>query len=316
MTTAVLEPSQAAEPHDRLLARSFRHCRLVTRRQAQNFYYGLKLTPEPKRTALCVIYAWMRAVDDLADEGGSVSEKIARLEAFRRYTGAAVDLEQNLPEAAVDRVLADHDLIWPALRKIVLGYRIPVEYLHAMIDGQLLDQNQTRYATFEQLYDYCYKVASVVGLVCITIWGYTGGEATRKLAEHRGIALQLTNILRDLVEDARRDRVYLPADELEWAGFDPARFSRWVLQADADAAFDRLMADQLARAHSYYELSAGLEDHLEPDCRATCWAMMRIYHRLLEKMSRRPRAVLTSRVRLSKLEKISIGARAAWGRWS
>ena len=300
-----------ADQADRLTA-SFDHCRYVTRTQAKNFYYGLKLMPQPKRSAMFAVYAWMRAADDLADEPGQHDEKVSRLEAFRRQTMAAIDPSAGLSERFLG--VGQEDLIWPAVRKTVHDYHIPSRYLQEMIDGQLLDQHKTRYDNFEQLYGYCYKVASVVGLVCISVWGYSGEQATEKLAEYRGIALQLTNILRDVVEDARRGRVYIPADELIRFGFDPDSFADQVLTGTPDTAFDELMAFQTTRARRYYEMSADLESHIDPACRPTSWAMMRIYDRLLRKIARRPRSVLTGSVNLARAEKLCIALRAAWHR--
>lgn len=290
------------------LARSMAYCREVARRQARNFYYGLKLTPEPKRSAICAVYAWMRAADDLADEPGDADVKAQRLEVFRQRTVAEAG-GAGLPEAGGDR---GHELIWPALRHTVNEYDVPVGLLHAMIDGQLLDQHKTRYETFDELYDYCYKVASVVGLVCIKIWGYTGGRATEQLAEQRGVALQLTNILRDLVEDAKRGRLYLPAQELREFGYDPDGFREQLLSGEVGEGFDRLMTHQVARAQRYYEMSAGLEQQIDPACRATSWAMVQIYQRLLKRIAAGPRRVLRERVRLGGVEKFGIALRAAW----
>lgn len=310
-TLSPLLPTEAGL-NDRLKA-SFDHCRHVTRTQAKNFYYGLKLTPEPKRSAMFAVYAWMRAADDLADEAGQHDEKINRLEAFRRQTMAAIDPNAGVCEGSSGS-LGHGDLIWPAVRKTVHDYHVPSRHLHDMIDGQLLDQRKTCYDTFEQLYDYCYKVASVVGLVCISVWGYSGGQATEKIAEYRGVALQLTNILRDVVEDAHRGRIYIPAEDLVRFGFDPGSFAKQVLTGQPDSAFDALMAFQATRARRYYEMSADLESHIDPACRPTSWAMMRIYDRLLRKITRRPRSVLTGSVSLARTEKLCIAMRAAWHR--
>ncbi len=294
-----------------LLRTSIDHCRRVTRQQAKNFYYGLMLTPQPKRSSLYAIYAWMRAADDLADEPGDTQDKISRLETFRRQTATAIDPVSLPSDGATDSRHNSHDPIWPALRKTVIDYQIPHAYFHAMIDGQLLDQRRLGYESFEQLDDYCYKVASVVGLACITIWGYQGGEATRTLAQQRGVALQLTNIIRDLVEDARRDRVYLPLQELARFGYDRQSFIRCVLEDRPDTAFDQLMAFQIARAQYYYELSDALDDCIDPPCRPTSRTLMTIYRRLLDKIASRPRMVLRERVRLSPVEKIWITVRGA-----
>ncbi len=290
-----------ASPHDDpVLNASFLHCQRISRSQAHNFYYGMKLTPEPKRSAMYAIYAWMRKADDLADGTGTLEEKTDRIEAFRRQTHAVVESTGPVP---------DDDPMWPAVRQTIRHFNIPLAYLDDMIAGQLLDQRKDRYETFEELYDYCYKVASVVGLVCITVWGYRGGEATRKMAEHRGIALQLTNILRDIAEDASRGRIYLPAEDLATFHVSPEDLAR----RRTGPAFDRLMQFQIERARRYYEQSQALEEHLDASCRATSWAMMRIYQRLLEKIAAEPRQVLRRRIRLSRLQKLYIGMRATMG---
>lgn len=307
-TARIVLPSKPARADD--LAASAAYCRRLTRKSAKNFYYGLKLTPEPKRSAMYAVYAWMRTADDLADQAGGASEKIKRLEVFRRKTLALTDPV----EAARNTADSGHELIWPAVQKAVLDFRIPDCYLQAMIDGQLVDQRRVRYDTFEQLYSYCYQVASVVGLVCITVWGYSGGAQTQKLAEHRGVGLQLTNILRDLVEDAHRDRVYLPGAELQRYGYDSDTLAKQLVSGQVGGSFEDLIADQVDRARHYYDLSAGLEDQIESACRPTSWAIVEIYRRLLEKIARNPRSVLTGTVRLRKVEKLRVALAAAWTR--
>lgn len=297
-TTTAGHMSAAAEPSTTLRA-SFAHCHEVSRRRARNFYYGMKLTPQPKRWALYAIYAWMRAADDLADETADPQAKIKVLEAFRRLTHTALDPDAPFPG----------DPMWPALRKTMFEHAIPVEHLDQMIDGQLLDQTKARYASFDELYGYCYKVASVVGLVCIRIWGHDGSTQLDQMAEHRGIAFQLTNILRDLAEDARRGRCYLPEDELERFGCDPQELGG----GPAPEPFERLMAFQVDRARDYYGRGRDLEQHLDSSCRATCRAMTRSYRRLLEKIAKDPGAVLSRRVRLSRPVKLGIAVRAAMG---
>lgn len=302
---------------DAPLRRSFDHCTAVTRARARNFYYGMMLMPQPKRSAMYAVYAFMRACDDLADapetgadsrspdQGAAASTTLAGIDAFRQrmtrvLQGGRLPDDADLPEGD----------IWPAFSHVMRTYPIDVQPLHDMLDGQVLDLQQHRYAKFSDLYDYCYKVASTVGLVCISVWGAADDPAVRKLAEHRGIALQLTNILRDLVEDARRDRVYLPAEELTEHGYDDGTFIESMRRGEADDRFDRLMAFQIERAASYYEKAKSLEGHLDPVCRPTCWAMMRIYRGLLDRIARRPRRVLTQRVSLSKWQKLGIALHA------
>lgn len=277
------------------LQQSNAYCHEVTRTRARNFYYGMKLTPEPKRTAMYAVYAWMRLADDLADEAGEADAKIQRIEQFRADTLAVLD----------GKPVGD-DPVWPAIADTVKRYNIPLEYLHAMIDGQILDQHKTRYATFDELYDYCYKVASVVGLTCITIWGFDGGEETRQLSEWRGIAFQLTNILRDVREDAERDRVYLPAEDFDVHELTPSMF----LFNPQPEALEGLQAT-IDRAADYYRKSAPLDRYVHRDGLACLWAMSRIYHGIFRKIARRPVQVLTDhRVRLSSATKAAIALRS------
>ncbi|MEX0655249.1 MAG: phytoene/squalene synthase family protein [Phycisphaeraceae bacterium] len=285
---------------------SFDHCHRVTRKHARNFYYGLKLTPEPKRSAMYAIYAFMRACDDLADDADprqrNADDVLARIEAYRRTMQQVLDapLDAPLPPGAV----------WPAFQHVTHHYPIDPAHLHAMLDGQRCDATRDRYASFDELYQYCYKVASVVGFVCLAVWGHDGGRQAMKLAEYRGIAFQLTNMLRDVAEDAQRGRIYLPMDELERFGYPPDA----LLAGRADAHFDRLMVYQIERARSYYQMSATLERHIDPDCRPTSWAMCQIYEGLLDRITQQPRRVLTTRVRLSSFAKLRIALAAAYRR--
>jgi len=316
MATQALSANATPAMGDRALCRdSFAYCRDIARTQAKNFYYGMKLTPEPKRSALYSIYAWNRAVDDLADgitphvgRSDDAQLKTDQLETFRKHTRKALDPNMPLEVDHYSRLAR----MWPAVATTFRTYGIPGSYLDAMIDGQVLDQTQTRYDTFEQLYDYCYKVASVVGLTCIEIWGYEGDAETRKLAEYRGIGLQLTNILRDIQEDAQRDRVYIPESILDRHGYDVKSFLEQLRRRQPDHRFERLVLALTQRARSYYQRSAALEQRLDPTCRSACWVIMYIYRRLLEQMANRPADVLTRRVRLSHWQKAWIAARAAW----
>ena len=307
-------------------------CRHVTRTRAGNFYHGLRLLPEPRRSDLYTVYAWMRVADDLADGGSGdplapdadaplaagveadPSAARAALDTFREDTHRAI----FTPALSADRDAYAHGTpyrrLWPAVARLFEDYTLDPLDFDAMIAGQLLDQEKTTYRTFEELYDYCYKVASSVGLVCVSIWGHADGpdyqRELRSLAEYRGIAFQLTNILRDLAEDAQRGRCYLPSDELHRFRLDAAG---WPHDVD-EAAFDRFMRFQIERALHYYELAAPLERQLSPETRATSWAMNQIYFRLLKRIDANPRAVLRRRVRLSAAEKLGIALRARWKR--
>lgn len=281
------------------LAASMRYCRLVTQHQARNFYYGLKLLPEPKRSAMFALYAYMRRADDLADDTAKQSPELRKsnLEDFRRLT-----------HAAMDGITTDGNgwAGWTAFAKTVREFQIPRHLLDSMVDAQVQDLNPVRIATFEQLHEYCYRVASVVGLASICIWGFIGGERTQNLAIDRGVAFQLTNVLRDLREDAVLGRIYLPSDEL-------LRFGVTVedlMAARVTPQFYALMKFQIERAMDYYHRSAELDGCISMESRPTLYAMTEIYRGILKKISRQPSQVLSGKVRLNGLEKTAIALRA------
>lgn len=281
------------------LDQSFAHCAKVTEERARNFYYGLSVIPEPKRSAMYAVYAWMRLADDLIDSPGTVEEKKQRAHQFRTETDQAYDITQPLPSS---------DAMWPAVRHTLNTYNISKAYLYDMIDGQLQDLVITRYGTFDELYSYCYKVASVVGLTSLEVWGYEGAEEVRKLAEYRGIAFQLTNILRDVLEDAQNDRVYLPAEDFDVFELSPTMFTL----GDKHNALNGIRK-VIARAEHYYKASEPLEQYVSPDGRPCLWAMTEIYHNLLLKIKDNPIAVLSGeRVKLSKFRKVWIALRGKY----
>jgi len=274
---------------------AFRHCRTITRQRARNFYYGLKLQPEPQRSALYAVYAWMRHADDLADEARDPDTARSRIVAFRQATA----------DALTGRSATD-DPVMIGLQATAARFALDPEHFHAMLDGQLDDLEVSRYETFDELRTYAYRVASTVGLICISIWGYDE-ERAPALAIERGLAFQLTNILRDFVEDLDQGRVYLPAEDFQRAGITPATLRDW----SDDARCRAFLIAQIDRAEAAYQASAPLEGMITPDCRPTLWAMTRIYHGLLAKMRNDPaRIVAGPRLRLSSLEKGAIAVRA------
>ena len=280
------------------LARSRAYCEQLTRLQARNFYYGLKLLPEPKRSAMFAIYAYMRRVDDIADEedGRSIEQRVADLEAWRIKThdvlgGRATDHAQEL---------------WPAFADVVHRHKLPPKIFDEVIAGQKQDLAFVPFETFEQLFAYCYRVAGVVGLASIYVWGFEGGEETEFLAVQRGVAFQLTNILRDLREDAFRGRIYLPREELRTMRVNEAD----LRTGTGGKHFLDLMRFQIDRAEAFYEKSAGLEHRIAPDSRPTLIAMTEIYRGLLKKVAYEPERVLRERVSLSLFSKLRIGWRA------
>lgn len=283
-----------------LLQTSCDYCREVSRRRARNFYYGMKLVPEPKRSAQFALYAWMRRADDLADSAETDPAKAAALTEFLDTTHAV--LAGHVDPAA----LSAEAPLWPAFAEMAQRYAMPHAYFDAMIEGQRLDQTRHHYPTFESLYDYCYKVASVVGLACIEIWGYEGDEETRQLAEWRGIAFQLTNILRDVKEDAADGRVYLPAEDFDALELKPVFF-----QLANESELIRGLKKVVERAKDYYARSASLDRRVHRDGRPCLWAMTRIYRGLLDKIAADPIRVLRPRrVRLASAHKGWIALRA------
>jgi len=273
--------------------RSYEYCRRVARRRAKNFYYSFVLLSRPQRNAMCAIYAFMRYCDDLSDEPGA--------------NRAAIDKWRAEMEAALEGRFSDHP-VWPAFHHTVRRFGIPHQYFREMIDGVLSDLEPRRFETFEQLYRYCYQVASVVGLTIIHIFGFDTRSAL-PLAEKCGVAFQLTNILRDIREDAERGRIYLPTEDLQRFGV-----SEEDLNAGRrDEPFLRLMGFEAERARTYYNESRPLLDLIHPRSRASLWALISIYSRLLERIEGSNYDVFRRRVRLPLWEKSWIVWRALLG---
>jgi phytoene synthase len=274
------------------LARSYAWCERLARRAAGNFYPAFCLLPAEQRRAMCALYAFLRVADDLADADDPPDARRHVLHHWREQ------LRESL--AGVYR----HPL-HPALHHTLVRYRVPPTYLEAVLDGVRTDLDTQRYARFVDLYAYCYRVASAVGLACIHVWGFRDGRALAH-AEAAGIAFQLTNILRDLGEDAARGRVYLPREDLDRFGYDEERLGRGV----RDAAFHDLMRFEVGRARDYYDASAALAEQLTPAGRAVYLMMWRTYRGLLDAIERKGYDVFSARVRLGRLHKLWLAARA------
>jgi len=272
---------------NRALEASYAHCRRVARTRARNFYYSFLLLSREQKDAMCAIYAFMRFCDDLSDEDGGSRAAIERW-------------RSELDDALAGRRPVNP--LWPAFQDTVTRYAIPPAYFHEMIDGVSSDLEPRRIGSFDELYSYCYKVASVVGLTIIHIFGFESPRAL-ELAEKCGIAFQLTNILRDVREDAERGRVYLPAEDLARFGVDAARL-------EYDGRFVELMRFESARARRYYDESWPLLDLIHRRSRPSLWALMCIYSRLLERIERSNYDVLDRRIALPVWEKLSIVGRA------
>jgi phytoene synthase len=283
------------------LIESRAYCARLTREAAKNFYYGLKLLPEPKRSAMFALYAYMRLVDDIADDddGLPVEQRVRELDNWRERTHAVLSTD------APAQIIEAHPL-WPAFADIARRYELPAQLFDDAIAGQQQDLAPVTFESFDQLHEYCYRVAGVVGLASIKIWGYEGGAETEAMAVARGVAFQITNVLRDLREDAARGRMYLTHEDLRAAGMSAQELS----EGRGGERFVKLVRNQIARIESFYEQSALLESRLEPDSRPTMVAMTEIYRGLLTKIARDPERVLRERVSLSLIHKLRIGWRA------
>ncbi|MGZ6212738.1 MAG: presqualene diphosphate synthase HpnD [Candidatus Binataceae bacterium] len=279
---------------DAALREDYARCASITRRSSSNFYYAFMLLPAERRQALYSVYAFCRFVDDIADDavgdeaGGQPAKLLARWreELERVYNGS--------PTHAISRALAYN----------VRRFAIPRRYFEEIIDGVEMDLGRTRYATFEELRLYCYRVASAVGLVCIEIFGYRNPR-TREYAENLGIAFQLTNIIRDLSEDAARGRIYLPLEDL--ARFDVSEDE--ILRGADTLELRRLLEHEVERARSFYaqaENALAAEDRVAMVCAE---AMRSIYRALLERIASKGCGVVGRRHRISTPRKLYLVGR-------
>ena len=256
------------------IAEAYEHCRDVTARFARTFYFASHFLGAEKRKACYAVYAFCRYVDDLADEHAGEGMKN---EDLRRVTREAVEEWR----ADLQRVYDGEEMTIPELvawADLLETYNIPQELPEELIEGCVSDlRPKVRYDTFDELYDYCYKVASVVGLMTSRIFGTNDSRASARAID-LGIAMQLTNILRDVAEDARNDRIYLPREELEAAGITEEE----ILREEFSPRFRAFMVQQVARARSYYESAEEGIAMLEEDSRLTVRLMSRNYGRILE----------------------------------
>jgi 15-cis-phytoene synthase len=283
------------------LTEAYRECERITWTQARNFAYGIRLLPAGKRRGLAVIYAFARRIDDIGDgtlpgqTTMTAEEKIAALEEAR---AAIRDLSDPDPNDPVLLALADTGRNFP----------VPMAAFGELIDGCVADVRGTSYQTFEDLLHYCRCVAGSIGRLSLGIFGTSGNpEVASRLADSLGVALQLTNILRDIREDNQNGRVYLPAEDLAKFDID--------LAAPSPSQFDRLVEFEAGRARDWYATGLSLLPMLDRRSAACTGAMAGIYRHLLERIAGQPAAVLESRVSLSGGEKAMVAAKALAGRF-
>jgi 15-cis-phytoene synthase len=274
------------------LLASYRSAEAVARSRS-NFYYSFVVMPPEKRRAFCAVYAFMRYCDDISDGDAGLDSKRSMLRDWRSQLDAAYS-------GSVDK-----NLILPAFLDTVKNFSIPAQYFHWVIDGAAMDLNTVQYETFNDLYKYCFNVASAVGLVCLQIFGFSD-ERAKKFAEHCGIAFQITNILRDVKEDAESERIYLPLEDLRKFDYTPEDLRRGVV----DERFRRLMKFEADRAREYYASARNLLPLIEVSSRPALWAMIKIYESLLDRIVQQQFDVFGQRVRLARSAKISIALQA------
>jgi phytoene synthase len=281
---------------DGSLEQAYRQCQELAKREAKNFYYGFVLLPRQRRQAIYAAYAFARRCDDIVDENLELEEKARCLSEYRQQLDECLS---GNPQGSA--FLALHD----AVRR----YRIPPDYFYELMDGVEMDLTVRRYATFQELRRYCYGVASTVGLICIEIFGHRDGQKARQHATDLGIALQLTNILRDLREDVQRDRIYIPLEDLERFGYAEAD----LLGGVVNEPFRCLMRFQAQRARNYFQRGQGLLPLLPRRSRACTAVLQGIYRRILDRIEANPATVLRERVSLSGGEKLALAGRKLLG---
>jgi len=272
---------------------AYRHCEVVTRSRAANFYYGIRLLPPPKRRALCAVYAFARMVDDIGDGSLDTGDRMQRLEAARAGLG------QVRPDSE-DPVLA-------ALGDAASRFPLPLPAFTELIDGVEMDVRGTAYPTFETLEVYCRRVAGSIGRLSIGVFGATSPPAAARLADDLGVAMQLTNILRDVREDLVRGRMYLPLEDLARFGV-PSDLSE-----TGPAGLASIVRFEVGRAREWFDRGLRLLPLLDTRSASCVSAMTGIYRRILARLERHPEDVLRRRVSLPSWEKAWVAARSLAG---
>ena len=310
----MVEAQDAALQFGTNLVESYDECHHIAREARSNFYHAFFLLPRQKRDALAALYAFMRLVDDVADEGADLATKQRGLAKWR----AALDQAINGGEQVFDGTAAMNSpaatlpgaaQVLPALVDTMQRYRMPARYLHDLISGAEMDLTVQTYPTFERLKEYCYRVAGTVGLTCTHVFQFSDARAL-DLAEKLGLAFQLTNIIRDVREDYELGRVYLPEEDLARYGVSPEDLGR----SEATLGVRELLRFETERAWQLYEEGSALLGLIEADSRGAFWLLVHTYTALLGRIELLDFAVFGERVRLSKAEKMMFVAKARFGR--
>jgi phytoene synthase len=311
---AVGEARLAAPDGQLNLAESYEHCHRIARASHSNFYYAFFLLPKLKRDGLAALYAFMRLVDDVSDEEQTLLAKQRGLAKWRAAFDEAVTGHSQAFDGTAAIPLPAEPLygeveVLPALVDTMQRYKMPARYLHDLISGAEMDLTVQTYPTFDRLREYCYRVAGTVGLTCTHVFGFRDARAL-DLAEKLGLAFQLTNIIRDVHEDYKLGRVYLPEEDLQRYGVSPEDFGR----SEATLGVRELLRFESERAWQFYEEGSSLLGLIDTDSRGALWLLVHTYSALLGRIEFLDFAVFGERIRLSKAEKMMFIAKARFGR--
>jgi squalene synthase HpnC len=306
--------SEAAETTPEEINASYSHCHQIARSARSNFYPAFFLLPKPKRDGIVALYAFMRLIDDVSDEGADVAAKQRGLARWRAaldeaVTGQSQAFDGNAVRSLPENYLYGEREVLPALVDTMERFRMPARYLHDLISGAEMDMTIQEYPTFERLKEYCYRVAGTVGLTCTHIFGFSDSKAL-DLAEKLGLAFQLTNIIRDVREDFAAGRIYLPEEDLVRYGVAEEDLGR----DEATLGVRELLRFESDRAWKLYEDGSQLLGLIEEDSRGTLWLLVQTYSALLARIESVDFAVFGDRVRLSTPEKLKLMAKARFGR--
>jgi squalene synthase HpnC/squalene synthase HpnD len=313
-TPAVVGAQHAAPHSNATIAQSYEECHRIARASHSNFYYAFFLLPKAKRDGLAALYAFMRLVDDVADEGADLAEKQRGLAKWRAALDQAITGQERLFDgnssmATPAPALSGAAEVLPALVDTMQRYKMAARYLHDLISGAEMDLTVQTYPTFDRLREYCYRVAGTVGLTCTHVFGFSDARAL-DLAEKLGLAFQLTNIIRDVHEDYKLGRVYLPEEDLQRYGISPEDFGR----GEATLGIRELLRFEAERAWQLYEEGSALLGLIDEDSRGALWLLVHTYSALLSRIESVDYAVFGERVRLPKTEKMMFIAKARFGR--
>jgi squalene synthase HpnC len=306
--------AEIGPPNSRDVAASYEECHRIAREAHSNFYPAFFLLPKPKRDAIVALYAFMRLIDDVSDEGADLAAKQLGLAKWRAaldeaITGNSQVFDGNAVMALPSEPMYGEGEVLPALVDTIQRYKMPSRYLHDLISGAEMDLTIQSYPTFDRLREYCYRVAGTVGLTCAHIFGFHDFRAL-DLAEKLGLAFQLTNIIRDVHEDYGLGRVYLPDEDLERYKVAKEDFGH----SEGTLGVRELLRFEADRAWQFYEEGSRLFGMIDEDSRATLWLLVHTYSSLLARIESVDFAVFGPRVRLSKTEKLKLIAKARFGR--